>query len=181
MSKRKRIKILPLVEYLRACFKHDRKNGVLIWKKRPLEHFQTLRAWATWNSRYAGTIAGRITIHGYRVISIGNQLYRAPRIIYKMMTGEEPPETVDHKHGDRANDTWRNLRTANQTQQNWNSKLRKDNTSGYRGVCFEYGKWHVKIWVYGVPFNLGAYDTPEEASIVYQRAARRLHGEFYRS
>jgi len=35
-------------EYLREAFDYDPKTGVLTWRKRPREHFNTDRGWKIW-------------------------------------------------------------------------------------------------------------------------------------
>lgn len=179
MSKRKPTRILPSVEYLRQCLRYNRRSGDLHWKTRPREHFNTDGDWSRWNTQHAGTIAGNITVHGYRVIAIGHRLFRAQRIIWKLVTGEEPPEQVDHEDGNQLNNAWRNLRPANQIESSRNTRIRDDNTSGYRGVSRNGKKWKAQIGVDNAIHHLGTFDTPEEASIAYEAAARNLFGAFY--
>jgi hypothetical protein len=105
--------------------------------------------------------------------------YQAHRIIWKWVTGEDPPWEIDHKDQDRANNRWVNLRRATDSEQQWNRGLRKSNTSGWRGVHWQR-KWKAAILVNGVRRYLGRFATAEEASAAYEVAARKLHGEFYR-
>jgi hypothetical protein len=172
---------LPPIEYLHKCFDYNAETGVLRWKTRPKEQFHKARMWKMWNTRFAGQVAG--SLHktlGYRDISLDYQLYRAHRIIFKLMTGEEPPDNPDHKNRNRADNQWDNLRPATQSEQNYNMGLRKDNTSGYRGVVRDRGRWRAEYKINGVTKHIGAFATPEEASAAYETAARKLHGEFYR-
>ena len=58
-----------------------------------------------------------------------------------------------------------NCRWATKTEQNINQRMKRSNTSGYVGVCFD--KWHDK-WVSQISFNcknvrLGRFLTKEEA------------------
>jgi HNH endonuclease len=177
-SKRKPTRILPPADYLGQCLRYNRKTGEFRWKTRPREHFSTDGDCSKWNTRYAGTIAGNISAYGYRIIKIG-QLYRAPRIAWKLMTGEEPPEMLDHKDGNRANDSWKNLRIATQTEQNWNTHTREC-VSGYRGVSRNGKKWKAQISIDGRIQHIGTFDTPENASVAYEIAAKKVHDRFYR-
>jgi HNH endonuclease len=170
------MKTLPSVEYLWECFTYDRESGELRWKVRPREHFATKKAWATWNGKHAGKIAGNLHPNGYYYVSVDYGLYKAHRIIWKLVTTDEPPVTVDHINGRKADNRWCNLREATQIQQRWNSGPRKDNTSGYRGVRLQLGVWRAYIGRH----HLGRFDTPKEASVAYEAAARDRHGEFYR-
>lgn len=179
-SRRKPTRILPPADFLRECFTYNRKNGGLRWKARPRKHFNTDGDWSKWNTRYAGAVAGNISVHGYRIVAVGHRLYRAQRLVWKMMTGEEPPEQVDHKDGDPLNNRWANLRAASQTESNWNSRTRKC-VSGRRGVSRNgSSRWMAQITIAGVQHYLGTFVTIEEASAAYEAFARKLHGEFYR-
>jgi hypothetical protein len=59
------------------------------------------------------------------------------------------------------------------------SKLRKDNTSGHRGVCWEKGtrKWAAYIRRQGKRQFLGLFETLEAASAAYREADKRLNAE----
>lgn len=179
--KRAATKILPSVEYLRECFVYEQSTGVLRWKRRPLGHFSTERSWGEWNKRFTGKIVGRGTKRGYCLTILFGERWLLHRIIWKLMTGMEPPETIDHVDGDPANNRWANLRVATQLEQMWNSRFRRNNTSGYRGVVASRGKWQVQIRAGGIRRFLGRFDTLEEATVVYEAAAREAHGGFYRS
>jgi hypothetical protein len=179
-SKRKRTKILPSVEYLRACFECDPATDILRWKPRPQKHFPDAGTWASWNSRYAGKIAGTIQQNGRRSILINRRPYLAHRIGWKLRTGREPPASIDHKDRDYTNDVQRNLRAATRQQQRWNSRPQKS-ISGYRCVYRNKKKWQALIHMNGHNRSLGYYATPKEASAIVEPFLRKLHGAFYRS
>lgn len=174
-----KVKSLPPVEYLRECFDYNADTGELRWRQRPIAHFADSRAAAIFNSRCAGKLAGRVDEFGYRIVKLGRP-YRAHRLIWKLVTGEEPPESIDHVNGDRDNNRFTKLRSATVPEQGWNRKLKRTNTSGYRGVYRSYGNWQAQIGINGETICLGSFKTKEEASAVYEEAARKLQGEFYR-
>ena len=75
----------------------------------------------------------------YRVVGIRMQkrlanLFYGSRLIWEMRTGEDPVAQIDRIDGDRLNNRWNNLRPATNGTNIWNSKLRKDNASGFKGV-----------------------------------------------
>lgn len=181
MSKRKRTKILPSAEYLHACFSYNRKSGELRWLERPRDHFVSNRGWRIFNAKNAGRVAGTLHGAGYRSLAIKPKFYLAHRIIWKLVTGREPPDQIDHKDTNRLNNAWQNLRPATQPEQNWNASIHRDNTSGFRGVFKARRRWVARIMTNGVSRHLGVFATPEEASAAYRAAARKLHQEFYRS
>jgi hypothetical protein len=113
-------------------------------------------------------------------VGLNCTLYAEHRIIWKMMTGDDPSDTVDHKNNDPRDNRWSNLRIANETQQKWNRGLQSNNKSGYRGVSLHMnGRYQARINDGRTYKHLGLFDTPKEASEAYQAAARMLHGEFH--
>lgn len=182
MSKAKPIRKLPLAKLLREYLDYDPESGWLLWKPRARHRFATHKGWAVWNGKNAGARAGNLKSTGHRRVLIEKISYLEHRVIYKWLTGREPPETLDHKHGDqKANNRWDNLRPASQRQQKWNMKVRSDNTSGYRGVhrSGTTRRWAARISMNGCYQHIGCFATREEASAAYESAARGLHGEFY--
>jgi hypothetical protein len=180
MPKLEIIRELPSVEYLRECFDYDPETGELRWKVRPIEHFPTKNVWAISNAKYAGRTAGWFSYKGYCCVMIKGRSCVSHRVIWKLVTNEEPPPMLDHVNGSRADNRWRNLRAANWWEQAHNRKLVKHNTSGYRGVSHKGGRWHARIGVNGSMRHLGCFAAAEEASRAYENAARELHGKFYR-
>lgn len=173
MGKRSDIKPLPSLERLNELFVYDPLTGDLRWKSIP----------ANFRRAKVGDIAGTIGWKGYRVVGIDRVYYLAHRIIWKMMTGEEPADQIDHEDTDRLNNRWANLRPVTNGKNVWNSKLRKDNKSGFKGVHFKQGRWRA---VLGGAVNgkkqqhLGCFATAEEAARAWCRAAEKQRGEYYR-
>lgn len=89
---------------------------------------------------------------------------------------------VDHKNRNKLDCRKENLRPANGTQNAANSGLRRDNTSGYKGVHWRKDgqKWVAQIsdHLAGKKRRIGDFETVIEAARAYDREARRLFGEF---
>lgn len=94
----------------------------------------------------------------------------------------EPPKgyEVDHIDHDGLNNQKSNLRIATRSQNAANRRLQSNNTSGYIGVSKLKGKqkWLSYAKKNGKSFNLGCYDTPEEAARVRDKKIKELHAEF---
>ena len=119
-----------------------------------------------WYAARAVTMAGRkITIRMHRLI-----------------TNASDGMEVDHIDGDGLNNLRQNLRIVTRNQNRFNSRVRVDNTSGYKGVSLNKrtGRWVAWIGYYGKHKNLGYFATPEMAAQAYDAAARELFGEFAR-
>jgi hypothetical protein len=134
------------------------------------------------NNGMLGKLAGSKNGDGYITISINNKRYQAHRLAFLYMTGEFPPDQVDHIDRNRANNAWKNLRQCSQAENSKNVLITKSNTSGYRGVTFskKAKKWLAQGLLNGKRFHIGYYQTPELASAGYQEFAKANHGAFYR-
>lgn len=128
----------------------------------------------------AGEVAGHMH-HGYVKISMpkAGGIY-AHRLAWLYMTGEMPPNEVDHIDRNRGNNKWANLRLATRSQNQANTAIRKSNTSGYKGVRMLRGHFRAKITIQHRIIHLGDFETLEEAVAAYKGAARVGFGEYAR-
>jgi hypothetical protein len=87
---------------------------------------------------------------------------------------------TDHINRNKIDNRKSNLRICTRTQNEQNKPGKVYNTSGYKGVCWHkgFGKWTARIRVDKKQINLGSFLTAEEAAHVYDKAARKHHGEF---
>lgn len=90
---------------------------------------------------------------------------------------------IDHIDGDSLNNRRCNLRLCTHAQNLRNSKRRKDNISGFRGISLNRRshKWQATITVDGKTIYLGLSDSPEVVAQIYNAAAKKYHGEFART
>lgn len=172
-------KPLPSLAYLEECFECYPDIGVLVWKERPISHFKTEAAMRWTNTRFAGKEA-HSECNGYRKVRIAGQHYLTHRIVWKMVTGEDPTLYLDHENTIPSDFSFGNLREATPYENSWNQAIRKNNTSGYKGVTYykQFGRYSARIMRRGKSHHLGLFDTPEEAYSAYCEAAETLHGKF---
>ena len=92
---------------------------------------------------------------------------------------EDKPE-VDHIDNDPSNNRVENLRWATHQENNRNTRIPSNNTSGIKGVswCNQTQKWRASIKIDGIQINLGRYNTIEEATIARQTRANLAFGVF---
>jgi len=85
---------------------------------------------------------------------------------------------VDHRDRNGLNNKRQNLRAATDSQNCANSRLPKNNTSGFKGVYPVGKRWRTCLKANGKRLCLGTHDTPEEAARAYDKAALEHFGEF---
>lgn len=165
------IKTLPLPDQnlLLDLFAYDPESGLLTRR-------------VTQGGRVCGELAGGLTAKGYLALRVGGKTYKAHRIIWKMMTGDEPPE-IDHRDMVPSNNCWSNLRAADHARNMANRGPLRNNTSGFKGVCFHKRQraWCASIKVNGRQIYLGAFATKEDAAAAYDAAERLHRGEYARA
>ena len=85
---------------------------------------------------------------------------------------------VDHKDNNRTNNHISNLRFATTKENNQNSSIRLDNTSGCKGVHFDKRrkKWQAQIMIDGIHIHIGYYDNLEDAKIARINRANQAFG-----
>jgi len=86
---------------------------------------------------------------------------------------------TDHIDGNKKNNLSKNLRVVPAIINIMNSKLQKNNTSGFKGVRYHKGakKWLARIGVNRKDIHLGLFKTAQEAAIAYDKKAYELYGE----
>lgn len=94
-------------------------------------------------------------------------------------------ELVDHIDGDKLNNRRENLRLCNSSENQFNRDLPAHNTTGYKGVSWNSYRDGPKPYQANIVVNrrkqyLGSYATAEEAARAYERAARRIAGDYHR-
>ncbi len=182
----KRADITP--EVVRELLDYFPDTGEFRWRRRDVRWFSgtmstPARSAAIWNARYAGTVAGCEDGQGYIYIGLFCHRFRAHRLAFAHMTGEWPRNDIDHVNLNRADNSWRNLRAADDSQNRANCSRPANNSSGFKGVVWdlETKRWLAAITVKRKRVYLGRYDSIDEAADAYRRASLLYFGEFSRA
>lgn len=118
------------------------------------------------------------SIYAYRVDCSGGG--RRGILMHRLLLGDPSGMEVDHRNGDGLLNRRSNLRAATKQQNRQNARKRTDNTSGFKGVARDGGKWGARIMVDGKRKYLGGFGCPTAAHLAYAKASQALHGEFGR-
>jgi hypothetical protein len=147
---------------------YDPATGDLTWKVRPS------------NRHAVGSVAGKTDRLGYRVVRFRGRDYLGHRIAWLIVHGQWPAAFIDHINGNPSDNRLSNLREATNAENVRNSKLRRDNTHGLKGVSLVKNRYFSRIAVNRQRIYLGCFRTPAEAHAAYVAAAAKFHGEFAR-
>lgn len=148
---------------------YDKNTGIFIRKK-------SCRGYK------AGRVLGSKTKNGYLVISFQKKTYYAHRLAWFYVYKEFPSNLIDHINRVKDDNRIDNLRVVSSSQNLQNSKMHKDNKSGFKGVWWHKKDkiWRSQLFVKGKKIYLGSYKTALEASKAYIEASKtyQTHGIF---
>jgi len=87
---------------------------------------------------------------------------------------------ITYLDGDKLNNKIENLRPATRSQNAYNTKIKKTNISGVKGVnwCKRDKFWIASIKVKGVSKRIGGFKEMKDAVMAMKNARIKLHGEF---
>lgn len=95
-------------------------------------------------------------------------------LLHRFIMRAKDGEIVDHENGDRWDCRKENLRVATYSQNGANRRLE----GVWKGIFQDGNRWKARIKINGESSYLGSFETPEEAALAYDMAARRLFGRF---
>lgn len=128
----------------------------------------------------SGEIAGSYNTAGYRRIKINGTEHLAHRLAWLYVYGSFPLLSIDHINCTKDDNRILNLREATNSQNAMNKFLVKSNTSNFKGVTYHKSsrKWQAGFQIMGKFKYIGLFDTPEMASLAYQKHTKIAFGEF---
>lgn len=162
---------LPSLEEARHRYSYNPETGALT----------TFYA-ANGNKQPNARVAGSRLSSGYWQVQHRRKFILAHRLIWFIVTGDWPVNKIDHINGDPSDNRWINLRQATHSQNMMNARLRRDNTSGHKGVHYLSKKkvFQPFIQINGRTLHAKACSTLSEAIKARAALEARYHGEFAR-
>lgn len=158
-------KKLPDAELLNKLFSYDPDTG------------KVKRIFRIGGRSKVGDIVGTRDSKGHLQVYIMNGLYMLHRIIWKLYYQEEPLGEIDHINGDKTDNRINNLRVVKAGENNKNTKIPKNNTSGHTGVTWNTSskKWQAQIVSNRKRYYLGVFDNFEDA-VKERKKAEKKYG-----
>jgi len=116
---------------------------------------------------------------GYIQFMFKGKLYYAHRYAFYIANGFLP-ETVDHINGDTKDNRSCNLRAASKSNNQWNRKICKRNTSGVKGVSWDKirNTWKCQITHKSKHHYIGSFKELSDAKDAIELKRIELHREF---
>ena len=153
---------------LRELLIYNPRTGVFRWNDAP-------------RGRRKGDIAGAVRPRAQRrLIRVDGCLYRAGRLAWLYMKGTWPDHLISCVNGDPSDIRWANLRQMTLAQREASKPAQSK--LGVKGVWkTRYGKYAAEIRVDGEKTYLGNFETLDEASAAYVKAAKKAFGSFARA
>ena len=120
--------------------------------------------------------------YGYPVTDFWKNNKRKHVKLHKVLLWCPDGYQIDHINGNTLDNRLENLRIVTRAQNQWNSKISKNNKCGYKGVCWakSKNKYKAEIMKHGKKYFLEHFDCPKEAHEAYKLKAVELHGEYAR-
>lgn len=166
------------ISLLKELVRLDSASGKLYWKPRTADKFKS-GGWnppqiscKIWNTKNAGEEAFSVLSTGYFHGSLFDIKIRAHIVVYALYHNKWPEQTIDHIDGDRLNNRPINLRDVKHSHNIQNqTKPLPNNKLGVRGVVkTPSGRYTSQMRAEKVIYNLGTYDSVEEAKQAYLSA-----------
>src|SRR5258706_4339679 len=111
-------------------------------------------------------------IDGFYAIRMGNKDEKKKKIRMHRVVAKTPDKMqCDHRNHDTLNNQEGNLRNCSSSQNSMNRNIRKDNTSGFKGVCKFLKKWRAQIHIDGKRVYCENFNTALDAALAYDTDA----------
>lgn len=109
-------------------------------------------------------------------VASGTRRQRTVSMYNLLLPATSPEQRVDHVNRDTLDNRRANLRLVSCSENSINQKIRKDNSSGFKGVIRTRGKFRATISAFGKRHHIGYFDTAQAAAKAYDNKAMELFG-----
>lgn len=103
-------------------------------------------------------------------------------LLHRFILNPSREQDIDHRNLNPLDNRKANLRICTRSQNFWNKKIGKTNTSGFKGVSPSSNRklWRVKICKNKKQIHIGYFKDILKAARAYNLAAKKYFGEFAR-
>lgn len=158
---------------LKDKYRYDMETGIfykILKSKKTIKKFGSLE-------KPVGTMSGG----GYLVIRIKGKAYKVHALAWLYVYGAVPRKGIfiDHINRIKTDNRISNLRLATPSENQRNIGVKKNNTSGHRGVYWSKSNknWFARIYIDGEMISLGSFLRLDDA-IGARNSAERHYGYF---
>lgn len=130
----------------------------------------------------------RINRDGYYIVDLRNETKAKTLQVHRIIANAfienvNGKKCVDHINNNKTDNNAINLRFATNQENNFNSSICSNNTSGYKGVSWhkQKSKWRARIKINNKSIHIGYFVSLEEAKTARQNKAKELFGEYINS
>lgn len=150
------------LDRLKEVLEYDPATGIFTWKSSNL-------------------VAGFVHSGGYLETSINETKYYLHRLAWFYMTGEWPPNQIDHINGVKDDNRWCNLRLATRNQNGYNAKIKSNSSNVSKNVYYEKrrNKYRVSVRANGKRNFVGYFKTEDEAINASDAFMMKHHKEYF--
>ena len=152
---------------LHKVLAYNPKTGIFRWKAAAHGPFMP------------GDVAGTLHRSMYRSIRVDGRLYHSGRLAWLYMKGRWPKYQIHCINGDPSDIRWANLIEITHSQRR--ALYSAQGKLGVKGVCVRRGRYIAEIKARGQKRYLGTFNTLEEASAAYAKAAEKAFGSCART
>lgn len=134
-----------------------------------------------WLSKYKwSALKGKYTFYATRIVE--KHKTKTAILMHREVLSlkKRDGKISDHKNRNGCDNRRNNLRIVTVTTNNHNSKLQRNNTSGFRGVSWKKDrqKWKAYLMVDNKQVHLGYFDSSLNAALAYDREVKRIRDQF---
>jgi len=160
-------------DHIKKHLSYEPNTGKVFWKISPNNRIKEGQEVACKDGQ-----RGQITV----TFEGKSKNYRLHRVAWLLHYGSWPKGCLDHVNNNPSDNRIENLRECSHSDNMKNQKVRRDSSTGYKGVCYRPSKsggfYTAQIYYNNKLRYIGSYKTAEQAASAYDEAAILLHKEF---